>query len=129
MHRKQTFAGLTIEELNAAGAAAGAEAVAKAHAAGVAVSGLTRFKFASGIETDALTLVHPNGTVEIIDDSVGVLRPRQNDAASDRGGSTEMIDRLPMSPEAQAAAEAAFQAIERALAKPARPAPVKARRA
>lgn len=66
----KTFAGLTIEELDAAGAAAGAEALAKAHAAGLPAAGMTRLKFTSGEEAQVLTYLHPDGRLEIADERV-----------------------------------------------------------
>jgi hypothetical protein len=63
----KTFAGLTIEELNAAGAAAGAEALAKTHAAGLPAAGMTRLRFMSGEEAQVLTYLHPDGRLEIAD--------------------------------------------------------------
>lgn len=44
-----------------------------AHAAGVAASGMTRLRFASGIEVEALTALHADGTVEIKDAAIGLI--------------------------------------------------------
>jgi hypothetical protein len=68
----KAFFDLTIDELNAIGAEAGAEAVRKAHAAGLAVSGMTRIKFASGTEIDVVTWLHPDGLLEIADKTIDV---------------------------------------------------------
>jgi hypothetical protein len=77
------FAGLTIEQLNAAGAAAGADAVSKAHATGLAAPGMTNLRLASGDELKVLTRLHPDGTLEIVDDRICFFSVNdfKNDAA------------------------------------------------
>jgi hypothetical protein len=69
---KQTFAGLTLEELSAAGAEAGRRSVKQAHNAGVAASGITRLRFADGSQRNALTWLHSDGTLEIRDHDIGI---------------------------------------------------------
>ena len=76
---KQTFAGLTLEELNAAGAAAGAEAVRSAHEAGLASPGMTKLRLASGEELKVLTRLHPDGTLEIADKRIVLISEIQKE--------------------------------------------------
>jgi hypothetical protein len=64
---KQTFAGLTLDQLNEAGAAAGSDALKSAHQAGLASPGMTKLRLASGEEIKVLTRLHPDGTLEIAD--------------------------------------------------------------
>jgi hypothetical protein len=65
---EKRFAGLTIEQLNSAGAAAGTDAVSQAHAAGLAAPGMTNLRLASGEERKVLTRLHPDGTLEIVEE-------------------------------------------------------------
>jgi hypothetical protein len=67
---EKRFAGLTVEQLNAAGAAAGADAVSRAHSAGLPSPGMTKLRLASGEELKVLTRLHPDGTLEIADQRV-----------------------------------------------------------
>jgi hypothetical protein len=66
----KTFANLTLGELNSIGAEAGAEALRKAHAAGLAVPGMSRIRLSSGQDLKVLTSLHPDGTLEIHDPRV-----------------------------------------------------------
>jgi hypothetical protein len=66
----KTFADLTLDELNSIGAEAGAEALRKAHAAGLAVPGMSRIRLSSGHDLNVLTSLHPDGTLEIHDPRV-----------------------------------------------------------
>jgi hypothetical protein len=66
----KTFADLTLDELNSIGAEAGAEALRKAHAAGLAVPGMSRIRLSSGQDLKVLTSRHPDGTLEIHDPRV-----------------------------------------------------------
>jgi hypothetical protein len=68
--KEKRFAGLTVEQLNAAGAAAGADAVSRAHDAGLPSPGMTKLRLASGEELKVLTRLHPDGTLEIADQRV-----------------------------------------------------------
>jgi hypothetical protein len=76
---KRTFGGLTIDQLGALGREAGADAVAAAHKAGLPSPGMTRLRFASGAEVSAVTLLHPDGTLEIKDDRVGLAAAKSDD--------------------------------------------------
>jgi hypothetical protein len=66
----KTFADLTLDELNSIGAEAGAEALRKAHAAGLAIPGMSRIRLLSGQDLNVLTSLHPDGTLEILDPRV-----------------------------------------------------------
>ena len=70
---ERTFAGLTVAQLNALGREAGAEALASAHKAGLPSPGMTRLRFASGATISAVTLLHPDGTLEIKDNRVDIV--------------------------------------------------------
>jgi hypothetical protein len=74
---EKRFAGLSIEQLNAAGAAAGAEAVSRAHSAGLASPGMTNIRLASGEEVKVLTSLHPDGTLEIMDDRIRTFSKKE----------------------------------------------------
>jgi hypothetical protein len=80
---KDTFAGLTLDELDAIGAKAGKEAIRKAHAAGLPATGMIRLRFASGNEAYALTSLHPDGVLEVLDPAVDVDLPSPQPAATD----------------------------------------------
>jgi hypothetical protein len=89
---EKRFAGLTVEQLNAAGAAAGADAVSRAHAAGLPSPGMTKLRLESGKELKVLTRLHPDGTLEIVDERIAIRAQTASEALDQIMANTDNRD-------------------------------------